>query len=248
MNALLLRREQWHLRVAGRAEQVFARGPGPELPATLREALAALPGKGALTVQLAGALARWLLLPHSPRLSSEQAWAPFAHAWFEQQHAQAASAWTLRWLVETPGHPRLMAALPTALIAALREATQRRTLSVQLQTSERLARLRAQQPRFTGAFCDMDAEHCVLVLCHQGRPVRVRKRAGALDAQALAAMIKTEWAGCAAPSKTGEPADATLCTRLALAPASWPAEADLQQLQAHGLAHITRLNDEGPPS
>jgi hypothetical protein len=239
MTATLTLSDHWCLRAPGRAEHSFAAEPGGALPAALCEALASLPPRSALSVQLAGAAARWLLLPHSPRLVSERAWEPFARAWFEQQHAQAAAAWTLRWWVEAPGHPRLMAALPTALIDALRGAAQRLALSVHLQTIDRLAALRVRQPRFTGAFCDLDAAHALLVLCREGRPVRVRKRAGALDAPGLLAMLKTEWAA-AAP--LFGPRDAR-CSHLALAPAAALSDADRLRLRDEGVLHITDASD-----
>lgn len=244
MNATLMLDDRWRLRLPGGVEQQFAtdaQDSEQPLPDALRQALAALPMKAALTVQIAGGLARWLLLPPSPRLVSEGAWAAFAQARFEQQFALPAAAWTVRWLVEPPGQPRLMLALPNNLLAALRALAPSRELHVQVQAGERLAALRRRQPRFTGAFCDLEAEHCVLVLCLQGRPVRVRKRAGALDASSLGTMLKTEWAALQASM----PGSSTALSHLTLASASAFDDAALAQLKAQGIAHIERLADAG---
>jgi hypothetical protein len=239
MNASLQLNDQWQLRLPGKAAQSFEGGDPVALPAALREALLALPARTALAVQVAGARARWLLLPHSPRLVTEAAWATFAPAWFEQQHAQPASNWTLRWQVETPGQPRLLTALPNTLVQALRDATQHLALSLRVRTCERLAAWREKQPRFTGALCDMDSGHCVLILCHNGRPVRVRKRVGSLDAAALMAMLKTEWA-MAVPEVP--------CTQWVWLSATEVSPTDAALMHAAGLTQITQLpQDKAAP-
>jgi hypothetical protein len=241
MNTTLTLDAQWQLRLPDGTAKVFGDAgvaTSSAVPQALADALAALPARSLLTVQVAGARARWLLLPDSPRLVGERAWAAFAQARFEQQQAQAAGPWTLRWLAEAPGHPRLLTALPNSLVEALRAACGRLSWSLRVRTCERLAAWRARQPRFTGAVCDLDAQGCVLILCHRGRPVRVRKRAGAVDAAALLSMLQTEWS--LSPAAAQGP-----CTQLVWASSEAWDESQLTLLRQAGVHTIPHLTGKG---
>lgn len=201
----------WQLHGPGVARARHAAEAGAVLPAALLEQLRG--GRGPVRVSVSLAHARLWVLPFAPLLDRESRWAGFAAASFERAFGDAAEGWLLRWQREVPPRPRLAAALPAALVAALRGALGARLVGLGVDVLAHLPALRAR--RFSGALVLLQPRRCVLVLLRRGVPERVRLRRGACGAPELGALLATEWA--ALPAAAGA-APAPL-PALALAPA-----------------------------
>lgn len=151
-----------------------------------------------VSVRVCVSHARLLLLPASDELYSEARWLRYARGRLDSLQAGAAGDWELRWLVEPPGAPRLLAALPKCWSAALSDAFGGRLQGLRIDALERLGRLRADEPRYSGAMLDLGPNHALLVMLVDGRPVRVRPRRGAPSLEDLRSMLASEWAVLAA--------------------------------------------------
>ncbi len=144
------------------------------------------------------AWARLLVLPDNPALHAEKRWAGYASSRFEALTGEAAEAWVIRVLPEPPGRPRLMVALPAALMRVLNSAfgakSGRQLRSVRVDALGRLDALRAREARFSGAAVEGSERHLLLSLFERGVLQRVRQRRSAVDADELQAMLRVEWA------------------------------------------------------
>ena len=104
--------------------KVQAREPFAAADGSLPEALQRLLAQRAasrLTVRVASAHVRLLVLPWVAQLTSAERWRALAASRFEQTYGEAPEAWLLRVADDLPPRPRLAVALPAASTSTLRE-------------------------------------------------------------------------------------------------------------------------------
>lgn len=137
---------------------------------------------------------RLLVLPPAAVLTSEARWTAYAASRFEDVFGDGADGWSLRVVPERPQRPRLLAALPMALMRTLDTLLGPRLRSVRIDTLVRIDELRLREPGYTGALVDVGAGHAVIALLVDGTLHRVRLRHMAPDLDELRAALRVEWA------------------------------------------------------
>lgn len=194
--------------------------------------------------------ARLFMLPAAAALDGERRWDEFARHRFEQLHGEPAQDWWLRVVAEAPGRPRLVVAVPRALMETLREAFGGRLRSVWIDALLRLDELRRRERRFTGAAVDLGPGHALMSLFDQGVLCSVRLRRAVPEGEALRAALCSEWAALSAArvqpgdragsdARAPGPVSATDLPALAIGPADrldGGAAASLQRLAARVVA------------
>lgn len=80
---------------------------------------------GAVTVEVSGPFARWLLLPPSPALATDDEWLAYARLEFAAVHGERAREWDLRLGEQQPRQPVPACALDARLVAEVRAACER---------------------------------------------------------------------------------------------------------------------------
>ncbi len=78
-----------------------------------------------VTVEVSGPFARWLLLPPSPALATDDEWLAYARLEFAAVHGERTREWDLRLGEQMPRQPVPACALDARLIAELRAACER---------------------------------------------------------------------------------------------------------------------------
>jgi hypothetical protein len=137
---------------------------------------------------------RLFVLPFSAALSSEARWSAYATSRFEDLFGEGAEAWSLRVVVERPGRPRLVAALPMGLMRTLEGLLERRLRSVRIDSLLRLDDLRRREAGYTGALVDVGAQHALVALMIDGSLHRLRLRRMTPSLDELRAALTVEWA------------------------------------------------------
>src|SRR5262245_6856111 len=193
-----------HARIEVRADAVVLhRAPLPQERISLQtqglqEALTALlaPVRDSLRadVVVSAVHARLLVLPCADALSSEARWLSYAASRFEDVFGEGADGWSLRVIPERPQRPRLLAALPMALLRTLDELMGQRLDSVRIGTLMHIDAVRQLEAGYTGALVDLDDGHAVVALLVDGTLRRVRLRRMAPRVDELRAALRVEWA------------------------------------------------------
>jgi len=80
---------------------------------------------GTVTVEVSGPFARWLLLPPSAALATDDEWLAYARLEFAAVHGERAREWELRLGEQLPRQPVPACALDARLVAELRAACER---------------------------------------------------------------------------------------------------------------------------
>ena len=137
---------------------------------------------------------RLFVLPFAGALSSEARWAAYATSRFEDMFGEGAEGWLLRVVPERPERPRLVAALPMALMRTLDELLGQRLRSVRIDTLMRLDEVRQRESGYTGALVDVGAQHALVALMVEGTLHRVRLRRMLPSIDELRAALRVEWA------------------------------------------------------
>lgn len=137
---------------------------------------------------------RLFVLPYSSALSSEARWNAYAASRFEDLFGEAADGWSLRVVAERPERPRLVAALPMALMRTLQDLLERRLRSVRVDSLMRLDEMRQREAGYTGALVDVSANHALVALMVDGTLHRLRTRRMAPSVDELRAALRVEWA------------------------------------------------------
>ncbi len=163
-----------------------------------------------LHVLLATDHARLALLPWSPALLRPSHWQTYAASRLEQLHGTPTQPWTVRVIDEPPPHPRLAAALPTALLEALgvvpaphaQAVVRPRPAQVRLELTDRLSELVAKRRLASGVLVELNRIFATVATLRDGVLVGLRRRridraGAAADAQAIAATVAAERAGAA---------------------------------------------------
>jgi hypothetical protein len=177
----------------------------------LAKMLAAYP-RGTIQAWTEASAARLFLLPWADSLTSRARWSTYASSRFEQSFGDAASSWSIRVADDTAPRARLAAALPLALIEALRIGSGGRVASLRIGLIEQLARLLARERRFAGCVVEPGASVATLLVLVRGELRRVRTRRFDV-ADDLIGTARSEWAsfgiaGAAADAAIALPADA----------------------------------------
>ncbi|HUN92468.1 MAG TPA: hypothetical protein VMU33_10450 [Burkholderiaceae bacterium] len=148
---------------------------------------------GEVQVRVDAGVARLFLVPWADALTSGARWHTYACSRFEQAYGESADEWTVRVVDELPPRARLAVALPTAWLKAVTLGGARRVVSVRVGLLDRVARLLASEPRFSGCAIEVGASVATLLVFVQGELRRVRARR--FDAaEELAATVRSEWA------------------------------------------------------
>ena len=182
---------------------------------TLQEALTALvePVRKQVRVDVIVNVShtRLFVLPYSEALSSEARWSAYAHSRFEDLFGDGTDGWSLRVVAERPGRPRLVAALPMAVMRTLEGLLDRRLRSVRIDSLIRLDDMRRREAGYTGALVDVGAQHALVALMIDGTLHRLRLRRMAPSPDELRAALTVEWAalgrGDALPALAIAPGD-----------------------------------------
>jgi hypothetical protein len=157
-------------------------------------ALLAESARPPVEVQVASAWSRVLRLPSLAQLTTDERWANFARARFEDLYGQSAEEWDIRVARDLPGRDRVAVAVPAALLRALghEPGTRGRARSARVALLEHLQALLRREPRFTGCVAEIDAGGAGLLLLVDGTLQRARWcRFG--DERALVAAARAEW-------------------------------------------------------
>jgi len=182
---------------------------------TLQEALTALvePVRKQVRVDVIVNVShtRLFVLPYSEALSSEARWSAYAHSRFEDLFGDGTDGWSLRVVAERPGRPRLVAALPMAVMRTLEGLLDRRLRSVRIDSLIRLDDMRRREAGYTGALVDVGAQHALFALMIDGTLHRLRLRRMVPGLDELRATLTVEWAalgrGDALPALALAPGD-----------------------------------------
>ena len=182
---------------------------------TLQEALTALvePVRKQVRVDVIVNVShtRLFVLPYSEALSSEARWSAYAHSRFEDLFGDGTDGWSLRVVAERPGRPRLVAALPMAVMRTLEGLLDRRLRSVRIDSLIRLDDMRRREAGYTGALVDVGAQHALVALMIDGTLHRLRLRRMVPSLDELRATLTVEWAalgrGDALPALAIAPGD-----------------------------------------
>jgi len=182
---------------------------------TLQEALTALvePVRKQVRVDVIVNVShtRLFVLPYSEALSSEARWSAYAHSRFEDLFGDGTDGWSLRVVAERPGRPRLVAALPMAVMRTLEGLLDRRLRSVRIDSLIRLDDMRRREAGYTGALVDVGAQHALFALMIDGTLHRLRLRRMVPSLDELRATLTVEWAalgrGDALPALAIAPGD-----------------------------------------
>ncbi len=137
---------------------------------------------------------RLFVLPFSAALSSEARWSAYATSRFEDLFGEAAEGWSLRVVAERPGRPRLVAALPMAVMRTLENLLERRLRSVRVDALMRVDEIRLRESGYTGALIDVGAQHALVALMIDGSLHRLRLRRMTPSLEELRAVLSVEWA------------------------------------------------------
>jgi hypothetical protein len=182
---------------------------------TLQEALTALvePVRKQVRVDVIVNVShtRLFVLPYSEALSSEARWSAYARSRFEDLFGDGTDGWSLRVVAERPGRPRLVAALPMAVMRTLEGLLDRRLRSVRIDSLIRLDDMRRREAGYTGALVDVGAKHALVALMIDGTLHRLRLRRMVPSLDELRATLTVEWAalgrGDALPALALAPGD-----------------------------------------
>lgn len=151
--------------------------------------------RASLDVVLSGHFARFCLLPWSDEIGSRDELEAYARIRLEDLYGAAASSWTVCISPAPAGHPRLAAAIDSALLARLHEiasAAGMHLASVQpyLITAFNRLRRRMREDRFL--FVVAESGRGSVLAAREDRWLSVRSSAGVEDDAALAALIERE--------------------------------------------------------
>jgi hypothetical protein len=136
-------------------------------------ALKALPieGRAKVTVVLANHFVRYAIVPWSEALGTEQERQAYLLHHFAKIHGERAKAWALRAAPSGTNEPRLASAVDSSLIAAIKEALQKRAgtrlVSVQPQLMAKFNAARAAVPA-SGAWLVLAEPDRACVALHAG--------------------------------------------------------------------------------
>jgi hypothetical protein len=137
---------------------------------------------------------RLFVLPYAAALTTEARWDAYARSRFEDVFGEGVEGWSLRVVAERPGRPRLVAALPMALMRTLHELLDRRLRSVRIDSLMRLDEMRRREAGYTGALVDVGAQHALVALIVDGSLQRLRLRRMTPSVDELRAALTVEWA------------------------------------------------------
>jgi hypothetical protein len=137
---------------------------------------------------------RLFVLPFSEALNSEARWSAYASSRFEDLFGDGTDGWCLRVVAERPGRPRLVAALPMALMRTLESLLDSRLRSVRVDSLMRFDDMRRREAGYTGALVDVGAQHALLALMIDGSLHRLRLRRMTPSVDELRAALTVEWA------------------------------------------------------
>lgn len=139
--------------------------------------------------------ARLFVVQAIEALDTEERWRAYAVDRLSQwQGDEAGRQWHVRVVAERPGRPRLVAALPGALMEAVRERFGSRLRSVWIEPLLRLDELKRQDHHFSGAWVDLGVDHALIALFDDGVLQRMRLRRAPPQALDLASTVRAEWA------------------------------------------------------
>jgi hypothetical protein len=108
--------------------------------------------------------------------------------------SKTCSGWSLHVVAERPGRPRLVAALPMAVMRTLEGLLGRRLRSVRIDSLMRLDDMRRREAGYTGALVDVGAQHALVALMIDGTLHRLRLRRTTPSVEELRAALTVEWA------------------------------------------------------
>lgn len=152
-------------------------------------------GAGDLGVVLSNHFVRYLLVPWSAQIASEEEFHNYAAAAYEEVYGEAASGWEVSVSAERSGAPRLAAAIDRPLIEAIRIAlanTRLRLTSVQPYLMAAYNRI--AQPRRENDFVFMLVEPdraCILV-AQGGKWCHVSAKPASPDPAELSGLLERE--------------------------------------------------------
>ena len=197
---VIRRRRGWRGAVVCQAAESFApdvNAPAWQAAVAALERVLAQPeiGTGVLGVVLSNHFVRYLLVPWSAQLASEEEFHNYAAAAFEEVYGEASSGWDVSVSAERSGAPRLAAAVDRSLLAAIRMGlapTRLRLASVQpylMAAYNRVARAR------TGSdfvFMLLEADRACILAAQGGKWCYVSTAAAPEQADALSLLLARE--------------------------------------------------------
>ncbi len=154
-------------------------------------------GKGELGIVLSNHFVRYLLVPWSQQIASEEEFRNYAAAAFEEVYGEASAEWEVSLSAERPGAPRLAAAIDRQLLEAIRAAlasTRLRLTSVQpylMAAYNRVARSRHDHDQDL-VFMLVEAGRACILVAQGGKWCHVSTAAAPEDPDALSALLERE--------------------------------------------------------